>query len=122
MADSVFRQVVTNNSLYALGAIPVSVCLALLMAVWANWGLPGRGIVRATYFTSPTLLTVAAANIWLLFYTTQIGILDRICGLDGGAFAQMIGGIPPMRLFNRHHPARAWRAFARRSKPCSRSV
>lgn len=102
MLDSAFRRVLTNNFLYAL----VSVCLALLMAVWANDRLPGRGIVRATYFTSTTLLIVAVANIWHIFYTTQIGILDRICGLDGGALAQMIEH-PPLRLFDRPHPARA---------------
>jgi len=102
MLDSAFRRVLTNNFLYAL----VSVCLALLMAVCANGRLPGRGIVRATYFTSTTLLIVAVANIWHIFYTTQIGILDRICGLDGGALAQMIEH-PPLRLFDRPHPARA---------------
>jgi sn-glycerol 3-phosphate transport system permease protein len=81
--DSVFWQVLTNNFLYALGAIPVSVCLALLMAVWVNGRLPGRGIVRAAYFTPTILPMVAVANIWLFFYTPQIGILDRLCGLVG---------------------------------------
>ena len=81
--DPVFWQVLTNNFLYALGAIPVSVCLALLMAVWVNGRLPGRGIVRAAYFTPTILPMVAVANIWLFFYTPQIGILDRLCGLFG---------------------------------------
>ncbi|HEX5680652.1 MAG TPA: sugar ABC transporter permease, partial [Desulfobacterales bacterium] len=53
--DPVFWQVLKNNFIYAFGTIPVSVCLALLMAVWVNGKLPGRGIVRAAYFT-PTIL------------------------------------------------------------------
>jgi sn-glycerol 3-phosphate transport system permease protein len=32
--DPVFWQVLKNNFIYAFGTIPVSVCLALLMAVW----------------------------------------------------------------------------------------
>ena len=89
--DPVFWQVLTNNFLYALGAIPVSVCLALLMAVWVNGKLPGRGIVRTAYFTPTILPMVAVANIWLFFYTPQIGILDRICGLFGIASHNWLG-------------------------------
>jgi sn-glycerol 3-phosphate transport system permease protein len=89
--DPVFWQVLTNNFVYALGAIPVSVCLALLMAVWVNGKLPGRGIVRTAYFTPTILPMVAVANIWLFFYTPQIGILDRICGLFGIASHNWLG-------------------------------
>jgi len=51
--------------------------------VWVNGKLPGRGIVRAAYFTPTILPMIAVANIWLFFYTPQIGILDSICGLFG---------------------------------------
>jgi sn-glycerol 3-phosphate transport system permease protein len=44
--DPVFWQVLGNNFLYALGTIPVSVSLALLMAVWVNGKLPARALVR----------------------------------------------------------------------------
>jgi sn-glycerol 3-phosphate transport system permease protein len=81
IADPVFRQVLQNNAIYALGVIPVSVSLALFMAVCVNRRLPGRGIVRAAYFTPTILPMIAVANIWLFFYTPQIGLLDKICGL-----------------------------------------
>ena len=57
--------------------------LALLMAVWVNGKLPGRSVVRAAYFTPTILPMIAVANIWLFFYTPQIGILDSLCGLVG---------------------------------------
>jgi sn-glycerol 3-phosphate transport system permease protein len=81
--DPVFWQVMRNNFIYALGTIPVSVCLALLMAVWVNGKPAGRVVVRTAYFTPTILPMIAVANIWLFFYTPQIGILDKICGLFG---------------------------------------
>lgn len=83
IADPVFWQVLRNNFLYALGTIPVSVSLALLMAVWVNRIFRGRAIVRTAYFTPTILPMIAVANIWLFFYTPQIGLLDKLCGLFG---------------------------------------
>lgn len=83
LSDPVFWQVLGNNFLYALGTIPASVCLALLMAVWVNGKLPARAVVRTAYFTPTILPMIAVANIWLFFYTPQIGLLDKICGLFG---------------------------------------
>ncbi|HSR13219.1 MAG TPA: sugar ABC transporter permease, partial [Thermodesulfobacteriota bacterium] len=81
IADPVFWQVLQNNFIYAIGVIPASVTFALLMAVLVNGRLPGRGIVRAAYFTPTILPMIAVANIWLFFYTPQIGLLDKICAL-----------------------------------------
>ena len=81
IADPVFWQVLQNNVIYAVGVIPISVSLALLMAVFVNGKLPGRSIVRAAYFTPTILPMIAVANIWLFFYTPQIGLLDQICKL-----------------------------------------
>src|SRR5512147_2580873 len=77
--DPVFWQVLHNNFLYAMGTIPVSVCLALLMAMWVNRKFRGRAVVRTAYFTPTILPMIAVANIWLFFYTPQIGLLDKIC-------------------------------------------
>jgi len=83
IADPVFRQVLENNFIYALGVIPLSVTLALFMALLVNKKLPGRSIVRAAYFTPTILPMIAVANIWLFFYTPQIGLLDQIGSLFG---------------------------------------
>ena len=83
IADPVFWQVVRNNFLYALGTIPISVCLALLMAMWVNRKFRGRSVVRTAYFTPTILPMIAVANIWLFFYTPQIGLLAKICSFFG---------------------------------------
>jgi sn-glycerol 3-phosphate transport system permease protein len=76
--DEVFWKVVRNNTLYAAGTIPASIAIALLMAVWVNGKLPLRGLARMAYFTPTILPMIAVANIWLFFYTPEIGLLDQI--------------------------------------------
>lgn len=89
--DPVFWQVLGNNLVYSLGTIPVSVSLALLMAVWVNGKLAGRAVVRAAYFTPTILPMIAVANIWLFFYTPQIGLLDKVSSLLGLASHNWLG-------------------------------
>jgi len=76
--DPIFWQVLGNNLWFALGTIPTSMALAMLMAVWVNDRLPARALVRMAYFTPTVLPMIAVANIWLFFYTPQIGLLDQI--------------------------------------------
>ena len=81
--DPVFWQSLANNLWFALGTIPVSIALALLMAVWVNGRLAGRGFLRLAYFTPTVLPMIAVANIWLFFFTPQYGLLEQITGLLG---------------------------------------
>jgi sn-glycerol 3-phosphate transport system permease protein len=81
--DPIFWQALTNNLWYALGTIPLSIALALVMAVWVNGRLPGRGFLRLAYFTPTVLPMIAVANIWLFFYTPGYGLLEQITGFFG---------------------------------------
>ena len=76
-ADPVFLKAVGNNVLYALGTIFPSMVLALVMALWLNGRIAARGAWRLSFFTPTILPMVAAANIWLFFYTPEIGLLGR---------------------------------------------
>jgi sn-glycerol 3-phosphate transport system permease protein len=83
LADPTFWTVLGNNLVYAGVTIPVSVALALLMALWADRHLPLRGFVRGAYFTPTILPMIAAANLWLFFYTPGLGVIDSVTGLFG---------------------------------------
>ncbi len=73
----------TNNLIYAGATIPISIAIALAMALWANSKIPARGFVRTAYFTPTVLPMIAAANLWLFFYTPGLGVLDQIGSLFG---------------------------------------
>ena len=83
MQDPTFWLVVKNNLLYAGITIPVSIFFALAMALWANSKISARGFVRTAYFTPTVLPMIAAANLWLFFYTPGFGVLDQIGALFG---------------------------------------
>lgn len=76
--DEVFWQVIWNNLLYAMATIPISVAIALVMALWVNGKLHGLGFLRMAYFTPTVLPLIAVANIWLFFYTPGFGLIDQI--------------------------------------------
>jgi sn-glycerol 3-phosphate transport system permease protein len=81
--DPVFWQAVRNNLWFAGVTIPLSIGLALLMALWVNERMVGRTWVRMAYFTPTVLPMIAVANIWLFFYTPQYGLLEQITGALG---------------------------------------
>jgi sn-glycerol 3-phosphate transport system permease protein len=89
--DPVFWQVMKNNAWFALGTIPTSIALAMLMAIWVNGRLPARALVRMAYFTPTILPMIAVANIWLFFYTPQIGLLDKLTGAFGAPSHNWLG-------------------------------
>jgi len=90
-ADPVFWRALENNVIYALGTIPLAVALALLMALWVNGKIRGRGALRLAYFTPTVLPMIAVANIWLFFYTPDYGLLDQIRHLFGFAAHNWLG-------------------------------
>src|ERR1041384_3261442 len=45
VADPVFWRSLWNNLLFAIGTIPVSIALAILMAIWVNDRIAGRQLI-----------------------------------------------------------------------------
>ena len=81
--DPIFWQALRNNLWFALGTIPLSIALALVMALWVNERLAGRAFLRLAYFTPTVLPMIAVANIWLFFYTPTYGLLEQVGGALG---------------------------------------
>ena len=67
-ADPIFWKALINNFWFALGTIPTSIALALLMALWVNRNMRGRGFLRLAYFT-PTGPSPA-----LVVHTTELDV------------------------------------------------
>jgi len=91
LADPIFWKAMANNLWFAAGTIPMSIALALLMAVWVNDRIAGRTLVRMAYFTPTILPMIAVANIWLFFFTPQYGLLEQIVGAFGGRSTNWLG-------------------------------
>lgn len=89
--DPIFWRVLENNAIYAAVTIPASIALAIVMALWVDGKLKGRGFVRMAYFAPTVLPLIAVANIWLFFYTPGFGLIDQVRGLFGGAQVNWLG-------------------------------
>ncbi len=82
-SDPIFWKALVNNLWFALATIPLSMGLALAMALWVNERIAGRTFLRMAYFTPTILPMIAVANIWLFFYTPQYGLLEQVTGVLG---------------------------------------
>ena len=77
-SDPIFWKSLWNNLVYAGTSVPISVALALTMALFVNGKLRGKGFLRLAYFTPTVLPMIAVANIWLFFYNPQYGLVDQL--------------------------------------------
>ncbi|MFX0200399.1 MAG: carbohydrate ABC transporter permease [Candidatus Hodarchaeota archaeon] len=77
-----FWMVVKNNLIYAFTTIPISIALALFLAILVNQKM---GSIRSFYRTSlfyPTIIPmVAAAMVWVWIFNPGLGILNYAFGL-----------------------------------------
>ncbi|HHD74613.1 MAG TPA: sugar ABC transporter permease [Nitratifractor sp.] len=83
LKDEVFLTTLKNTFYYALTTVPVSITLALIMALLINRNIRAKGIMRLAYFTPTILPMVAVANIWLFFYSPDIGLLNKLVSYFG---------------------------------------
>ncbi|MFA6266655.1 MAG: sugar ABC transporter permease [Pseudolabrys sp.] len=90
-ADPIFWRALHNNLVFALITVPLAVGCALGMALWVNGKVRGRAALRLAFFTPTILPMVAAANIWLFFYTQDYGLLNKIGRALGFASVNWLG-------------------------------
>jgi len=91
LADPIFWLALKNNLLYALITVPIAIGLALAMALWVKGHLRGRAALRLAFFTPTILPMVAAANIWLFFYTPDYGLLNQVFHVFGFGSINWLG-------------------------------
>ncbi len=97
--DDVFWQVLGNNLEYAAVTVPVSVALAMAMALWVNGKVRGQSALRLAYFTPTILPMISVANIWLFFYTPEIGLFNTLLGWFGLKGLNWLGD-PDLSLYS----------------------
>jgi sn-glycerol 3-phosphate transport system permease protein len=81
--DPVFLKVIENNFWYAIGTVPTSIALAIVMALWVNSKIRGTSLLRLAFFTPTILPMITVANIWLFFYSPNIGLFNQLLALIG---------------------------------------
>ena len=73
---SVFWEVLGNNVLFAAGTVPLTLGIALALALLINQKIRGLAMYRAMLFYPTMIPMAAAAMIWLWILTPNYGLLN----------------------------------------------
>lgn len=83
-ADPVFLTAIKNTFFYTFGTVPVTMALALLLAVILNRQIRGKTFFRSVIFFPVITSLVVAGFIWRLMFSTDFGIINYLLSLIGG--------------------------------------
>ncbi|MFB3817786.1 MAG: carbohydrate ABC transporter permease [Candidatus Methylomirabilales bacterium] len=75
-AAPLFWEVLQNNLLFAVGTVPLTLGLALCLALLINQRIRGLAVYRALLFYPTVIPMAAAAMIWLWILTPNYGLLN----------------------------------------------
>jgi multiple sugar transport system permease protein len=76
MGDQNFKTAFVNTVVYALVVVPVSMGLALLIALGLNQKLRGMAFFRTAFYIPTVTATVAVATVWLWIYDPGAGLAN----------------------------------------------
>jgi multiple sugar transport system permease protein len=81
--DDLFRKAMRNSLTYAVGVVPVSTVLQLLVATALNRGRRGVSLFRVLFYLPSITPGVAIALLWVFIYNPQFGLANFVLGLFG---------------------------------------
>ncbi|MFT4147029.1 MAG: sugar ABC transporter permease [Mobilitalea sp.] len=78
LSDSRVWQATLNTLKYAVLEVPLSIIIALILAVFLNHKIAGRTIFRAIFFIPMVAAPAAVAMVWKWLYNSQFGLLNHM--------------------------------------------
>lgn len=95
LRDPLYRQSFVNTIVYMLITVPVTVVLALLLAVLTSRDLPGMGIFRTIFSATMGISVASAAVFWSMLFNSSAGLLNSV--------VEALGGTPVGWLFDERY-------------------
>ena len=71
-------QAIINTFKYAVVEVPFSIAIALVLAVFLNGKIKGRGIYRTVFFLPMVAAPAAVAMVWRWLYNSEFGLINNI--------------------------------------------
>jgi ABC-type sugar transport system permease subunit len=81
--DGLFWKVLGNTAFYTLLTIPLSIAVALLLAVALDSKLRGMAIYRSAFFYPVMIPSVAAGMVWVFLYAPGYGPINELLAALG---------------------------------------
>lgn len=83
LTSDAFRSSLWNTFKFAVMVVPVTIVIALLLAILANEKVRGSAFFRTVYALPLAVSAAAAAVVWRLIFHPSQGILNAILGIVG---------------------------------------
>ena len=90
-ASELFRRSLGNTLVFAVVTIPVSILLAMWLALQLNRKVRSVSFLRAAFFYPTMLPLVSAASVWSFFYNPHYGPVNLLFKLFGGTGHNWLG-------------------------------
>lgn len=81
--DDMVWQALINTLKYAAVEVPLSIVIAIILAVLLNQKLKGRSVFRAIYFLPMVVAPAAVAMVWRWLYNSEFGLLNHLLSKFG---------------------------------------
>ena len=91
--DEEVWQSLWNTVKYAIAEVPISIAIALVLAVFLNKKLKGREVFRTIMFLPMIVAPAAIAMVWKWLYNSNFGLINNMFGIV--LFQMMI----PVQIF-----------------------
>lgn len=82
-SDPIFLKVLWNTLYFVLGSVPLSIILALIVALLLNQKLKAVAFLRAGYFLPVVSSIVAASLVWKWIFNPDFGIVNDFLRMVG---------------------------------------
>ncbi|MGQ9683044.1 MAG: carbohydrate ABC transporter permease [Anaerolineae bacterium] len=74
--DALPMQALYNSAYYSLGSVPLSLVLALFLAVLLNQKVRGLSLFRSVFFIPSVVPAVASAVLWMWLLNPRVGLIN----------------------------------------------
>ena len=91
--DRFFRLTLRNTAYYTLGSIPLSITLAMILALLCNRSMRGVYWYRTAFFAPNVTSTVAISLVWFWLYAPDVGLINwglSQIGIEGPAWLSSV--------------------------------
>ncbi len=83
LQDPYFHQALKNTFFYVFIVIPISTCLAVLIATLLNQKIKFSGLFQTAYFLPMVTSTIAVGLAWRFMFNYKSGVFNYFLGLFG---------------------------------------
>ena len=80
LKDPVFRKALANTFLFSIGAVPLQLIIALLLALVVDSKIKAKAFFRVAYYI-PTLTSTVAVSVIFLYLFKFDGVLNKFLGV-----------------------------------------